>query len=201
MRGHKGIDPEENRLLWAVYQFAVSAMIVGFILWPIWAWADIERVWTDFSPKPEVVVYDIAPAPDKGISATLTNVQNTIVEAETDETGTENLDKEKYRQYFEDKSLVLMVLGGVEYWKMNCGELSVQGQYFMKLAIKKHLIDEEEMHMHMSFQTGLFAAQLYNSCDHFLRQVKSIGLDMMFVVDPDVIPQPEAINNIQNPET
>ena len=201
MRGHKGIDPEENRLLWAVYQFAVSAMIVGFILWPIWAWADIERVWTDFSPKPEVVVYDIAPAPDKGISATLTNVQNTIVEAETDETGTENLDKEKYRQYFEDKSLVIMVLGGVEYWKMNCGELSVQGQYFMKLAIKKHTIDEEEMHMDMSFQTGLFAAQLYNSCDHFLRQVKSIGLDMMFVVDPDVIPQPEAINNIQNPET
>ena len=201
MRGHKGVDPEENRLLWAVYQFAVSAMIVGFILWPIWAWADIERVWTDFSPKPEVVVYDIAPAPDKGISATLTNVQNTIVEAETDETGTENLDKEKYRQYFEDKSLVLMVLGGVEYWKMNCGELSVQGQYFMKLAIKKHTIDEEEMHMDMSFQTGLFAAQLYNSCDHFLRQVKSIGLDMMFVVDPDVIPQPEAINNIQNPET
>ena len=200
MRGHKGVDPEENRLLWAVYQFAVSAMIVGFILWPIWAWAEIERVWTDFSPKPEVVVYDIAPAPDKGISATLTNVQNTIVEAETDETGTENLDKEKYRQYFEDKSLVLMVLGGVEYWKMNCGELSAQGQYFMKLAIKKHTIDEEEMHMDMSFQTGLFAAQLYNSCDHFLRQVKSIGLDMMFVVDPDVIPQPEAINNIQDSE-
>ena len=201
MRGHKGIDPEDNRLLWAVYQFAVSAMIVGFILWPIWAWAEIERVWTDFSPKPEVVVYDIAPAPDKGISATLTNVQNTIVEAETDETGTENLDKEKYRQYFEDKSLVLMVLGGVEYWKMNCGELSAQGQYFMKLAIKKHTIDEEEMHMDMSFQTGLFAAQLYNSCDHFLRQVKSIGLDMMFVVDPDVVPSPEAINNISNPET
>ena len=200
MRGHKGIDPEENRLLWAVYQFAVSAMIVGFILWPIWAWADIERVWTDFSPKPEVVVYDIAPAPDKGISATLTSVQNTIVEAETNETGTENLDKEKYRSYFEDKSLVLMVLGGVEYWKMNCGELSVQGQYFMKLAIKKHTIDEEEMHMDMSFQTGLFAAQLYNSCDHFLRQVKSIGLDMMFVIDPDVIPQPEAINNIQDKE-
>jgi hypothetical protein len=70
----------------------------------------------------------------------------------------------------------------------------------MKLAIKKHTIDEEEMHMDMSFQTGLFAAQLYNSCDHFLRQVKSIGLDMMFVIDPDVIPQPEAINNIQDKE-
>ncbi len=201
MRGHKGVDPEENRLLWAVYQFAVSAMIVGFILWPIWAWAEIERVWTDFSPKPEVVVYDIAPEPEETPSATLTAVQNTIVEAETDETGTENLDKEKYRQYFEDKSLILMVLGGIEYWKMNCGDLSAQGKYFMKLAIKKHVIDEEEMHMDMSFQTGLFAAQLYNSCDHFLEQVKSIGLDMMFVVDPGVVPQPEAINNIQNPET
>tara|TARA_B000000477_G_scaffold27296_1_gene23458 strand:- start:4671 stop:5276 length:606 start_codon:yes stop_codon:yes gene_type:complete len=201
MRGHKGVDPEENRLLWAVYQFAVSAMIVGFILWPIWAWAEIERVWTDFSPKPEVVVYDIAPEPEETPSATLTAVQNTIVEAETDETGTENLDKEKYRQYFEDKSLILMVLGGIEYWKMNCGDLSAQGKYFMKLAIKKHVIDEEEMHMDMSFQTGLFAAQLYNSCDHFLEQVKSIGLDMMFVVDPGVVPQPEAINNISNPET
>ncbi len=200
MRGHKGIDPEENRLLWAVYQFAVSAMIVGFILWPIWAWAEIERVWTDFSPKPEVVVYDIAPEPEETPSATLTAVQNTIVEAETDETGTENLDKEKYRQYFEDKSLILMVLGGIEYWKMNCGDLSVQGKYFMNLAIKKHVIDEEEMHMDMSFQTGLFAAQLYNSCDHFLEQVKSIGLDMMFVVDPGVVPQPEAINNIQDKE-
>ena len=187
MRGHKGVDPEENRLLWAVYQFAVSAMIVGFILWPIWAWAEIERVWTDFSPKPEVVVYDIAPEPEETPSATLTAVQNTIVEAETDETGTENLDKEKYRQYFEDKSLILMVLGGIEYWKMNCGDLSAQGKYFMKLAIKKHVIDEEEMHMDMSFQTGLFAAQLYNSCDHFLEQVKSIGLDMMFVVDPGAV--------------
>ena len=200
MRGHKGIDPEENRLLWAVYQFAVSAMIVGFILWPIWAWAEIEQVWTDFSPKPEVV-YDIAPEPTKSAAAIVKEVQEVQIEARTDENGTENLDKEKYRSYFEDKSLVLMVLGGVEYWKMNCGELSVQGQYFMKLAIKKHTIDEEEMHMDMSFQTGLFAAQLYNSCDHFLRQVKSIGLDMMFVVDPDVVPSPEAINNISNPET
>ena len=199
MRGHKGIDPEDNRLLWAVYQFAVSAMIVGFILWPIWAWAEIEQVWTDFSPKPEVV-YDIAPEPTKSAAAIVKEVQEVQIEARTDENGTENLDKEKYRSYFEDKSLVLMVLGGVEYWKMNCGELSVQGNYFMKLAIKKHLIDEEEMHMDMSFQTGLFAAQLYNSCDHFLRQVKSIGLDMMFVVDPDVVPSPEAINNIQDSE-
>ena len=199
MRGHKGIDPEDNRLLWAVYQFAVSAMIVGFILWPIWAWAEIEQVWTDFSPKPEVV-YDIAPEPTKSAAAIVKEVQEVQIEARTDENGTENLDKEKYRSYFEDKSLVLMVLGGVEYWKMNCGELSVQGNYFMKLAIKKHAIDEEEMHMDMSFQTGLFAAQLYNSCDHFLSQVKSIGLGMMFVVDPDVVPSPEAINNIQDSE-
>ena len=144
MRGrNKGIDPEENRLLWAVYQFAVSAMIVGFILWPIWAWAEIEQVWTDFSPKPEVV-YDIAPEPKKTSAAIVKEVQEVQSEAKTDETGTENLDKEKYRSYFEDKSLVLMVLGGVEYWKMNCGELSVQGQYFMKLAIKKHQLTKKK---------------------------------------------------------
>ena len=174
-------------------------VLLSFLL-PILAWAEIEQVWTDFSPKPEVV-YDIAPEPTKSAAAIVKEVQEVQIEARTDETGTENLDKEKYRSYFEDKSLVLMVLGGVEYWKMNCGELSVQGNYFMKLAIKKHEIDEEEMHMDMSFQTGLFAAQLYNSCDHFLQQVKSIGLDMMFVVDPDVVHSPEAINNISNPET
>ena len=173
-------------------------VVLLLALLPILAWA--EQIWTDFSPKPEVV-YDIAPEPTKSAAAIVKEVQEVQIEARTDETGTENLDKEKYRSYFEDKSLVLMVLGGVEYWKMNCGELSVQGNYFMKLAIKKHEIDEEEMHMDMSFQTGLFAAQLYNSCDHFLQQVKSIGLDMMFVVDPDVVPSPEAINNISNPET
>ena len=66
-----------------------------------------------------------------------------------------------------------MVLGGVEYWKMNCGSLTSTGEYFVALAIKKHGIDEEEMHMDMSFQTGLFAATLYNSCDHFLRTSKN----------------------------
>ena len=167
-------------------------IVLILTLLPILAWA--EQIWTDFSPKPEVV--EIVTDDTASVSEVLTEVNETIAE-----TKTEDLDKEKYRSYFEDKSLVLMVLGGVEYWKMNCGELSVQGQYFMKLAIKKHAIDEEEMHMDMSFQTGLFAAQLYNSCDHFLRQVKSIGLDMMFVVDPDVVPSPEAINNISNPET
>jgi hypothetical protein len=195
MRGYKGLDPDDNRLLWAVYQFAVTCIIIGFISWPFWARADIERVWTDFSPQPEVVeiITDETPTTDPDIKPT--------VVANIEPTTENNLDKEKYRQYFEDKSLVLMVLGGVEYWKMNCGELSAQGKYFMKLAIKKHVIDEEEMHMDMSFQTGLFAAQLYNSCDHFLQQVKSIGLDMMFVVDPGVVPSPEAINNISNPET
>tara|TARA_B100001063_G_C16677604_1_gene509917 strand:+ start:368 stop:973 length:606 start_codon:yes stop_codon:yes gene_type:complete len=199
-RRSKGLDPEDNRLLWAVYQFAVTCVIIGFISWPFWARADVTQVWTDFSPKPEVV-RDIAPEPTKNTAAIVKEVQEVQIEAKTNEAGTENLDKEKYRSYFEDKSLVLMVLGGVEYWKMNCGELSIQGNYFMQLAIKKHEIDEEEMHMDMSFQTGLFAAQLYNSCDHFLQQVKSIGLDMMFVVDPDVVPSPEAINNISNPET
>ena len=168
-------------------------VILILTLLPILAWAEIEQIWTDFSPKPEVieVVTDDTPS----VSEVLTEVNTTIAETET-----EDLDKEKYRQYFEDKSLVLMVLGGIEYWKMNCGDLSPQGSYFMKLAIKKHDIDEEEMNMDMSFQTGLFAAQLYNSCDHFLKQVKTIGLDMMFVVDPDVVPSPEAINNIQNPD-
>ena len=70
----------------------------------------------------------------------------------------------------------------------------------MQRGCQEHDIDEEEMNMDMSFQTGLFAAQLYNRCDHFLQQVKSIGLDMMFVIDPSVLPQPEAINNIQNSE-
>jgi hypothetical protein len=52
----------------------------------------------------------------------------------------------------------------------------------------------------MSFQTGLFAATLYNSCDHFLGQVQTIGLDMMFIKSKENIPQPEAINNIQDSE-
>jgi hypothetical protein len=93
-----------------------------------------------------------------------------------------------------------MVLGGLEYWKMNCGTLTSTGQYFMKLAIKKHGIDEEEMHMDMSFQTGLFAATLYNSCDHFLEQVKTIGLDMMFIKTTPTPIDPKTLNNIQDSE-
>ena len=193
MRGHKGIDPEENRLLWAVYQFAVSAMIVGFILWPIWAWAEIERVWTDFSPKPEVNVIVID---DPQTDEVIVMIKDPIPEVKPEA----DLDKEKYRTYFEDKGLVLMVLGGVEYWKMNCGSLTSTGEYFVALAIKKHEIDEEEMHMDMSFQTGLFAATLYNSCDHFLGQVETIGLEMMFIKDDTYLIQGGELNNIQNSE-
>ena len=189
MRGYKRLDQDDpDRLLWGVYQFAVTCIIIGLIAWPIskiWA----ETVWTDFSPKIEEI--------EEVEEVTYVAIEETVTELSAPKA---DLDKEKYRQYFEDKSLVLMVLGGIEYWHMNCGELSVQGKYFMALAIKKHEIDPEEMHMDMSFQTGLFAAQLYNSCDHFLQQVKSIGLDMMFVIDPSVLPQPEAINNIQNSE-
>lgn len=172
-------------------------VVLLLALLPILAWA--EQIWTDFSPKPvgeqdattEVVVDNLVPIAQEVFGRGI----------DIDEETTDDIDKEKYRVYFEDESLVLMVLGGVEYWKMNCGELSSTGEYFMALAIKKHAIDEEEMHMDMSFQTGLFAATLYNSCDHFLSQVKTIGLDMMFVVDPDVKSiQSETLNNIQNSE-
>lgn len=172
-------------------------VVLLLALLPILAWA--EQIWTDFSPKPvgeqdattEVVVDNLVPIAQEVFGRGI----------DIDEETTDDIDKEKYRVYFEDESLVLMVLGGVEYWKMNCGELSSTGEYFMALAIKKHAIDEEEMHMDMSFQTGLFAATLYNSCDHFLSQVKTIGLDMMFVVDPDVKSiQSETLNNIQDSE-
>jgi hypothetical protein len=149
-----------------------------------------EVTWTDFSPKP-VVVETLQVVTDDTVVKPVTF--KTEAEVKTDN----NLDKEKYRVYFEDETLVLMVLGGIEYWHMNCGELTSTGEYFMALAIKKHGIDEEEMHMDMSFQTGLFAATLYNSCDHFLGQVKSIGLGMMFVETPqimDITPAETIIN-------
>ena len=157
-----------------------------------------EQIWTDFSPKPVgeqdattgVVVDHLVPIAQEVFGRDI----------DIDEETTDDIDKEKYRQYFEDESLVLMVLGGLEYWKMNCGTLTPTGQYFMKLAIKKHGIDEEEMHMDMSFQTGLFAATLYNSCDHFLGQVETIGLEMMFVKDDTYLIQGGELNNIQNSE-
>ena len=176
-----------SRSRWAMLAFVLACVIVLINL-P----ASAEQIWTDFSPKPV------------GVQDATTEV---VVAQEVfgrgidiDEEPTADIDKEKYRTYFEDESLVLMVLGGVEYWKMNCGSLTSTGEYFVALAIKKHGIDEEEMHMDMSFQTGLFAATLYNSCDHFLGQVKTIGLDMMFIQDDTYLIQGGALNNIQNSE-
>ena len=166
--------------------------IILLILLSLSVWAEIgtlETVWTDFSPQPIEVV--------DNEEVTYAAVEETAVEVSDPK---DDLDKEKYRVYFEDKSLVLMVLGGLEYWKMNCGTLSSTGEYFMKLAVKKHSIDIDEMNMDMSFQTGLFAATLYNDCDIFLEQVNSIGLGMMFIKSQETIPQPEAINNIQDLE-
>jgi hypothetical protein len=54
--------------------------------------------------------------------------------------------------------------------------------------------------MDMSFQTGLFAATLYNSCDHFLSQVKTIGLDMMFIKTTPPPNGAKELDNISNPE-
>ena len=143
-----------------------------------------EQVWTDFSPKPAVVV--------EGTVEPVVMVTAAVVKTDNE------INKEKYRVYFEDKGLVLMVLGGLEYWRMNCGTLTATGEYFVKMAIKKHNIDEEEMSMDMSFQTGLFAATLYNDCDHFLNQVKTIGLDMMFVKEERT--NVETLNNISDSE-
>ena len=156
-------------------------IVLLLILLPILAWA--EQIWTDFSPQPVEVVDN-----EEVITDLADPVQNWMPQ-DTLQTEQFNakLDKEKYRIYFEDKSLVLMVLGGIEYWKMNCGTLSDTGDYFMNLAIKKHSIDIDEMNMDMSFQTGLFAATLYNDCDIFLGQVNSIGLGMMFTKTPQEI--------------
>jgi hypothetical protein len=166
----------------------VQGFLLALILLTTTAHAEV--TWTDFSPKSAVVEKSQVVTDDTVVKPV---TFKTEAEVKTDN----NLDKEKYRVYFEDETLVLMVLGGIEYWHMNCGELTSTGEYFMALAIKKHGIDEEEMHMDMSFQTGLFAATLYNSCDHFLGQVKSIGLGMMFVETPqimDITPAETIIN-------
>ena len=152
-----------------------TRIILILVLLPILVWAEIEQVWTDFSPQLEIVT-DETPIVDP-------DIKPSIVEEESKD----DLDKEKYRAYFEDKTLVLMVLGGLEYWKLNCGTLSGTGDYFMDLAIKKHNIDIDEMNMDASFQAGLFAATLYNNCDIFLEQVKTIGLGMMFTPTPQEI--------------
>ena len=167
-------------------------VVLLLALLPLLAWA--EQIWTDFSPKPEANVIVIEDPQTDEVIVMIKDPVPAEVKPES------TIDKERYRKYFEDESLVLMVLGGVEYWKMNCGSLTSTGEYFVALAIKKHGIDEEEMHMDMSFQTGLFAATLYNSCDHFLEQVKTIGLEMMFIQDDTYLIQGGALNNIQNSE-
>ena len=175
-RRSKRIEKETNRLLRSLWQFTVTAIVVAIIVWiPLKVWAEAGITWTDFSPEVEEVT-DIPVRPAGFIETYQVQSKESV-----------ELDKEKYRVYFEDKSLVLMVLGGLEYWKMNCGTLSSTGDYFMKLAVKKHSIDIDEMNMDMSFQTGLFAATLYNDCDIFLGQVNSIGLGMMFTKTPQEI--------------
>ena len=189
-----------SRSRWAMLAFVLACVIVLINL-P----ASAEQIWTDFSPKPVgeqdattgVVVDHLVPIAQEVFGRGI-DLTDTVTEAEVK---TDNeINKEKYRVYFEDESLVLMVLGGVEYWRMNCGSLTSTGEYFVALAIKKHGIDEEEMHMDMSFQTGLFAATLYNSCDHFIAQVQTIGLEMMFVKDDTYLIQGGELNNIQDSE-
>ena len=164
--------------LWFVMQFYFIVMIIALMMMPFIVWGELgssEETWTDFSPKVE----EVTEIQEKPAGYTETHQVQSRESVE--------LDKEKYRVYFEDKNLVLMVLGGLEYWKMNCGTLSGTGDYFMNLAVKKHAIDIDEMNMDMSFQTGLFAATLYNDCDIFLEQVNSIGLGMMFTKTPQEI--------------
>ena len=159
---------------WFYYRLIVVVFLLLLLILPAWG----ETVWTDFSPKPvEVIIID-------NEEVTYAAVEETVVEVSDPK---DDLDKEKYRAYFEDKNLVLMVLGGLEYWKLNCGTLSGTGDYFMNLAVKKHSIDIDEMNMDASFQIGLFAATLYNDCEIFLEQTKSIGLGMMFTPTPQEI--------------
>ena len=187
-----------SRSRWAMLAFVLACVIVLINL-P----ASAEQIWTDFSPKPVgeqdattgVVVDHLVPIAQEVFGRGI-DLTDTVTEAEVK---TDNeINKEKYRVYFEDEKLVLMVLGGIEYWKMNCGELTKTGEYFMALGIKKHNIDPDEMSMDMSFQTGLFAATLYNDCDHFLNQVKSIGLGMMFIKKERT--NVETLNNISDSE-
>jgi len=112
--------------------------------------------WTDFSPQPTAV----------------------FIEEEIT-----TIDKEKYSEYFEDREFVMMVLGSIEWWTLNCGELTGTGNYFMNLGVKKHNITIKEMQTSLSFATGHFVAAVYNNCDVFLEQTKSIGLHIMLKKD------------------
>jgi hypothetical protein len=133
-----------------------------------------DRIWTDFSPKPKIIIEeDISEYVDvQEIEYNITlKSENPKLE----------IDKEKYRKLFEDKELILMVLGGIEWWNINCGTLSKTGEYFMNLAIEKHNINKDDMRILINFQIGHFTAALYNDCDIFLEQVDSIDLKMMFI--------------------
>jgi hypothetical protein len=156
------------------YNYRIILITLLLVILP--AWGEIE--WTDFSPQPNVIIIE-----DLQEDKVIVMVKDEPV-----------IDKEKYRIYFEDRELVMMVLGGIEWWYLNCGTLSGPGNYFMSAAIAKHEISEEEMQESLIFQTGHFAAALYNNCDVFLEQTGSIGLDMMLEKTPqetklDTIPE------------
>jgi len=162
--------------LWFFYQFYVTLVVICLFMLPFIIYAEIgtlEETWTDFSPKAEL----------------------DYVERNDEE---EKLDKEKYRIYFEDKELVIMVLGGLDWWQKKCGTLSGTGDYFMNLAMEKHGIILDELTDDMTFQTGHFAAALYNNCDVFLEQTQSIGLDMMLEKTPQ--PELETVDNLSDSE-
>jgi hypothetical protein len=151
---------------------------------PFIIYADIgslEETWTDFSPEPAMHL-----------------IEGGVGDPSTDIVKEEKLDKEKYRVYFEDRELVLMVLGGIEWWYSNCGTLSGPGNYFMSAAITKHKISKEEMAESLIFQTGHFAAALYNDCDVFLEQTKTIGLDIMLEKTPKL--ELETVDNLSDSE-
>ena len=153
-------------VLWFLYQFFIWASIAALLMLPFIILAETE--WTDFSPQP--------------VAVEIIEEKPVIV------------DKEQYRIYFEDRELVMMVLGGIEWWTLNCGTLSGTGEYFINLAKEKHDITKEEMQGSKLFQTGHFAAALYNNCDVFLEQTESIGLNIMLEKTPqetqlDTIPE------------
>ena len=76
-------------------------VVLLLALLPLLAWA--EQIWTDFSPKPEanVIVID-----DPQTDEIIVMIKDPVPEVKPEST----IDKEKYRTYFEDESLVLMVI-------------------------------------------------------------------------------------------
>ncbi len=59
-------------------------LILLLILLPLLVWA--EKIWTDFSPKPEVIEVqtDDSPVETASVSEVLTEVNTTIAETETE---------------------------------------------------------------------------------------------------------------------